>query len=227
MSSTIFMGLVLVFAVALLIGAIYVIGKLLGNFSPSQRKVNADLKAMQEKLEPVISKLVPWEREEMELFSLNQTDQVVEKGLVDSARGVFTSIYHEPMLAYAYKDYVTLGKKKDALLYAKTALHEYVYRIKGDEIKVMADGTAIGVIRSDGTMYAPGRKNKAIASVKRNPNELLLPVLVGDREVAAITNPANTSQPNPRAFDLISDDITPDEEKIFLSLAILEIISQN
>ena len=48
-----------------------------------------------------------------------------------------------------------------------------------------------------------------------------LPVLVGNREVAHLINPALVDTSNPRAFELVSP-MNNEEEAVFLSLAIFE-----
>lgn len=219
MGATIFMGLVILFGIGLVLTALYLIINLFNNLPPSKNKLNEDIKKMEADLQPWIAQLVPWDRDEMELFSLNQINQIIKKSVGTTAKGMFTSIYHEPMLAYSYKKYAS--PNLNAVLYARTAKHEFIYRIKKNKIQIMVDGEALGTLKDDGVLYNP--RNKAFASINRSEKQLL-PVVVKEREIAHITNPRLAEQANPRAFDLISLDMSEEEEKVFLSLGVLEVI---
>lgn len=224
MSSTVFMGLVILFAVGLVLTGVYLLAQLFNNMPPSKGRLNKDLDKMRTELKPWVEQLVPWNREEMELFSLNQINQTIKKSVATTAKGMFTSIYHEPMLAYAYKKYVSANL--NALLYIRTAKHEFVYRIKKDKIQIMADGHAIGTLKEDGVLYGT-RRNQPLASIGQNKDKLLLPVVVKDREIAHLINPKLASQANPRAFDLLSDNMTEEEETVFLALGALEVVQSS
>lgn len=86
--------------IALLVGggiaiaALYLAYFALINFQPGKAKIRSDLKKMKGEITPWIDELVPWDREELELLSSNQVNQKVKKGVIKTAKGVFTSIYH-------------------------------------------------------------------------------------------------------------------------------------
>ena len=61
---------------------------------------------MRTEIAPYVEDLVPLESEELELMSLNQLNQSLKKGMTTTAKGVFTSIYQEPLVAYSYKKYI-------------------------------------------------------------------------------------------------------------------------
>ena len=62
-----------------------------------------------------------------------------------------------------------------------------------------------------------------MARINRSNDELLLPVLVGDKEVASLINLDKTTKTNPRAFEFLSD-MDEKEEAVLLSLAIFEFV---
>lgn len=224
MSPVIFMGLVIVLAFALGIAAITILYQILTNFQPSDRKINADIEQMRREIDKMDLNLVPWDKEELELFSLNQINQLAKKSITTRATGVFTSIYQEPMLAYSFKKYVS--PNLNAVLYARTAEHEYVYRIRKNGIKIMIDGQAIGVLDNEGALYSP-RQKQLLAKLPRESEELLLPVIVNNKEVGHIVNPKRSEAANPRAFDLVDADMTKAEEEVFLALGVLEVIQRS
>ncbi len=128
-------------------------------------------------------------------------------------------------MAYSYKKYISSGV--DAILYARSANHEFAYRIKNGEVKIVIDNELVGIMKQNGVVYGKSKK-RMIARINREGNELI-PILVKDREVGNIVKalPPGTSTPlNDRAFSFIKEDIDDEEKKIFISLAILELVNR-
>jgi hypothetical protein len=224
MTPVITMAIILILGIVLGIAALAILAKVFKNFQPGDKKINADVAQMRKEIEAMNLDLVPWDKDETELFSLNQISQSVKKGITTTAKGVFTSIYQEPMLAYGFKKYVS--PNLNAVLFAKTASHEYVYRIKKDSIQVTIDGKALGILKDDGVLYST-RKNKVLARIAQGSDELLLPMIVNNREVAHVVNPAKADKINPRAFDLVDENMTKEEEEVFLALGVLEVVQRS
>jgi hypothetical protein len=209
-------GLVVLFSFA----AIYALYQVLVNIQPGRSKIKADLQKMKEEIQPFIDELVPWTKEEMELLSLNQINKKVKKGIITTAKGVITSIYHEPLIAWSYKRYVS--PDNNAVIYARSSHHEFVFRIRKDKTEFKIDNQIIGSLRENGVLYSAKTK-KLLARINRHPDELLLPVLVGEKEVASLINPKLTTRTNPRAFEFLSE-MDKEEEAVLLSLAIYEFV---
>lgn len=191
------------------------------NFSPGDGRIQEDIRVMRTEIEPYINELVPLDQEELKLFSLNQVNQTLKKSITTTGKGVFTSIYQEPLLAYSYKKYVG---KNDAIIFARTAGHEIIYRIKKKDIKVVINKDFFGTIKN-GKLYGDN-KRKPLAQLQADSQNLLLPVLVGETEVAAINTNGNDRSPNPRAFKYINRNLSGNEEKAFLSLAVFELVQR-
>ena len=215
-------GLILVTIIltAVLIGCFYLLYQLLINFQPGSNKINQDLRKMREEIQPWIDDLIPWTAEEMELLSFNQVNKVLKKGVAPTVKGIITSIYNEPMIAYSYKRYVS--PNPNALLLVRTSHHEFVYRIRNKVIEVHIDKQPVGTIREGGLFYHR-KNNRLLARINREEGELLLPVIVGDREVGSLNLPDKTMKANARAFQLLSK-MSKEEEAIFLSLTSFELI---
>ncbi|RMG80228.1 MAG: hypothetical protein D6714_15065 [Bacteroidetes bacterium] len=208
--------------VVFIVFSINVLSRIFGNYKPGKSRLQKDLQKLKSEIEPWVSELVPLDEKELELLSLNQINRKRKKGIVKTAKGIFTSIYQEPMIAYAYKKYVSSGK--NALLYARTAKHEYIFRIKDDEVEIVIDDHLAGVMKKDGRFY--GAKSKTLlAQVNQGSDELLLPVLVRDKEVGSIVNPAKATSPIPRAVQYLSE-MDEDEKSLFMSFAILEMVQR-
>jgi hypothetical protein len=214
--------IMLVLFTALSMLGIYFLYQLLTNFQPGRGKIKADLNKMKAALAPQIQELVPWDKEEMELLSLNQVNRQVRKGMTRTVRGVFTSIYHEPVIAYMYKKYINSGKDENALLYVRTSAHEFIYRIKPKETELTINGQLIGNIKEDTLLYS-ARSKRLLGRINRSDNELMLPIIVQDEEMGSLIRPEKARQTNPRAFEFLKD-MDKDEEAIYLSLAALEMV---
>jgi hypothetical protein len=202
--------------------AIYALYQLLINFQPGRSKIKADIQKMKTEIQPFIDDLVPWTKEEMELLSLNQINKTVKKGIVSTAKGVITSIYHEPLIAWSYKRYVS--PDDNAVIYARSSHHEFVFRIRKDKTEFKIDNQVVGNLRENGVLYSSKTK-RLMARINRSNDELLLPVLVGEKEVASLINPELTTRTNPRAFEVLSE-MDKEEEAVLLSMAIFEMVKK-
>ncbi len=194
---------------------------ILKNYKPGRKRIQADLKQMKAELQPLVSELVPWNKEELQQLSLNVINKTRKKGVVYNAKGVFTSIYHEPLIAWYYRKYVS--SKEDSLLYVRTSNHEFVYRIKGDEAEILIDDRFIGKIDRDGKLY-DYKKKHLLAQINKGSGQLALPVVVNEKPVGALTNLEKAPKKvNQRAMELVAD-MEPEEENLFLALSLLELV---
>ncbi|MFN7117285.1 MAG: hypothetical protein ACK4TA_10835 [Saprospiraceae bacterium] len=202
-----------------------ILSRVLPHVAPNYKRVQKDLKTLQTEMQTWLKEpLVPIGREELELFSINQLQQSIKKSFTVKARGVFATIYNEPVLAYSFKSYIASGV--NSLLYARTAQHEYAYWLKGKEIQVLINNKLIGAFRENGVLY--NEKNRPIARINYHQSEVA-PIIVQDREVACLTKAQVRKGDilSPRAFQFVKPDITDEEEKILLALATLELVQRS
>ncbi len=200
----------------------YVLAKTIENYRPGRKKIQKDLAEIRGELTPYVNQLVKWSDEEMEQMSLNRTNNMTRKRVVTTSKGVFTTIYHEPLMAYFYKKYVSTSE--NSLLYARTTDHEFIYRMKNGVTEVMVNDKLLGTINEKGTLLA-GKDNKPIAQLHLESSQMLLPVLVHGKQVGTLINPAKNRKTNPRAFEMLKK-MSDEEEEIFLSLSILELVKR-
>ncbi|MCB0550579.1 MAG: hypothetical protein KDD19_23620 [Phaeodactylibacter sp.] len=219
------MALFALFTLLLAAVGVAILAGIFVNFAPGNRKLQKDLDEMKADMDKWAGELVPLTREEVELFSFNQEKQVMRKSFGKTAKGIFTSIYHEPVLAYSYKEY--MGPGKNALLYVRTGSQEFVYRVGKKGIDVLVDREKVGTLKENGTLYNH-RGNRMLAQINREAGEFL-PVLVNDREVANVARMNKGTNPKlgQRAFEFVKDDMSKEEKDMFLSLAVLEVIQQS
>ena len=126
------------------------------------------------------------------------------------------------MIAYSFKQY--FGNKKNAILYARTADREFQFRIREKAVAVSVDGQPLGLIKEDGRLLDADTKQLA-ARISRTQDELTLPIIIKNREVAGLLKPISGQAPTStdRAFEFVNQVESADEELV-LSLSIWEIL---
>lgn len=209
----------------IVIGLLFMLQVYSKNRMPGKKRQLAEEAALREDMNSWVTNLVPLDKEELDLFSLSQDKQVVQTGMAGTkAKGVFTTIFQEPVVAYSYKRY--LGDKVNELLLAKTAEHEYVYWTKDGESMLRIDGQDVGKINQK-VLYG-AKSGKEIARIQSEAQDNLLPVRVGNRDVGALSTkkPAKDAL-SQRAFEFIPDDLSEQEEQLFLALVTHELVKQS
>jgi len=215
----------LIISVALLVAVMVFFKMWSANRMPSKKQRGRAMREMKEEMDNWSADLVPLNKEELDLFSLAQDKQVVKTGAGASAKGTFTTIFHEPVVSYSYRRY--LGKQVNELLYARTAEHDYVYWTENGKTSLEIDSQPVGTI-DKGVLFG-SKTGKQIASIGTIARENYLPVSVGNREVGAITTLplAKNDALSQRAFQFIPEDLNEKEELLLTSLATLELVRRS
>jgi|AntRauTorckE5430_2_1112549.scaffolds.fasta_scaffold03035_3 hypothetical protein len=169
--------------------------------------------------------LVPLNKADLDLFSLTQDKQVIKSGTGATAKGTFTTIFHEPVVSYSYRRY--LGSKTNELLYARTAEHDYVYWTENGKTSLEIDGQPVG--NMEGNALFGQKTGKELARIATTARENYLPVSVGGREVGSLQlKPLSSDDPlSQRAFQFIPDDLNDKEEQLLMSLATRELVKRS
>jgi hypothetical protein len=189
---------------------------------PGISRINKDLAFMRQLTKPIADQIIPWEDEkELELMALKVEVKSQKRGMDKMMVGSVQSIYFEPMVTFAYRDYVK--GVREALLYCRTRNMEFVYRIKKRDIDVFLNGNQVAIIDQQGIMH--GLKSRsALGSVKPYSSDLLS-IVVLDREAGHLFNPLRPHSDVQRAFYLMTR-LKDEEERIFLALGLYELISR-
>ena len=192
---------------------------------PSKKQRARVVRELKSDMDTWSTDLIKMNKEELDLFSLSQDKQVVKKGAGTTAKGTFTTIFHEPVVSYSYRRY--LGKKVNELLYARTANHDFVYWTEDGKTTLEIDDQPVG--RIDQNVLLGQRTGKELARIESTPRENYLPVSVGSREVGALSSlTAKADDPlSQRAFEFIPDDLNDKEEQLLMSLAMRELVKRS
>lgn len=210
------LGILVAAALTLVIGLNY-----LRNYKPGKHRIQADLAKIKAEMQPIASQLIPWTKEELEQLSLNVINKERKKGMVYEAKGVFTTIYHEPVIAWYYRRYK--DKKENSLLYVRTSNHEIIYRTKGDETEVVVNDQFAGWISADGKLYDFPKK-RILAQIVPATGDMSMPVLINEKPVGALVNVTQAPKKvHQRALDMVGN-MQEEEENMFLALTLLELV---
>ena len=188
--------------------------------APSQRRIQMDLAQIAKETREWKEQLIPWEEEnEIELFSLNQQTKWVKQTWDKLLKGVFYSIYNEPMMVYGYKNYIRGGKNN--LIYAATQSHDFIYRRKKNKTDFFIDREHVGFINDEGLMY--GGKRKRLLGRRNEFAENHYSIVIWDREVAQLLKPQSVDRVNPRAFEVM-EEMNDREQLLLMAISFLTII---
>lgn len=185
--------------------------KYFSNASPGAKTIEKDLQSMREDMQEQQNSLVPWTMEEWPLLSATLGEHKEYRGMVKRAEGIMKSIYHEPLLAYRFKQY---AGGKHSLLLIRTQKFEYVFWKKGDRTEIFKDGEAYGILNEEGVLLSKDGK-KEVGRLKQADKNTFIPVVLHEHEVANISNPNKVDTVNPRAFEFLADLAEVDQEKLF------------
>jgi len=189
---------------------------------PGISRINKDLVVMRQLTRPIADQIIPWEQEkELELMSLKMEIKSQKRGMDKIILGSIQSIYFEPMVTFAYRDYVK--GVREALLYCRTRNIEFVFRIKKKDVDVFMNGTQVAIMDQQGVMHGV-KSRSALGSVRPYSTDLLS-VIVLDREAGHLFNPLRPHSDVQRAFFLMTG-LKDEEERIFLALGLYELITR-
>lgn len=189
---------------------------------PGISRINKDLSIMRDHLRPVTAELIPFEEEgELEILSMKMVLKSHKRGMDRMQVGTLQSIYFEPMVAFAYMDYVKGAR--EALLCVRTRAQELVYRIKKKEVDVFFNGQQVAIMDARGVMHGL-RSRSALGTIKPYSSDLLS-VIVLDREAGHLFNPSRPHTDIQRAFYLMTK-MQEEEQRIFLALGLYELITR-
>jgi len=213
----------IIFTFVLAIG--FIIAQLMDFFlsiNSGSGQTRNDIAELKSKIATYIAGLVPMSDKELELLSINQTGTSVSRGLATIKSGSFTTIYHEPLLAYAYKKYKYPADK--SLLLISSEEDDFIYMINGGKTEVFINNTQLGFVESDGSLYDP-KSNDLLAKIEANHALSSHPVQIGKREVGEIVNARLNESPNPRAYQFL-EPMDEEESKIFKALTFLSLVEE-
>ncbi len=185
----------------------------------SKSQLTKELSILRLTLADLKAKLIPFSQEEMELLSLNQAEKSRKKGFEKITKGIFNTIYYEPLIAYAIKIFSNGNK---LILIASTD-DEFAYLTKDGKTHVYMNDVEAGVLTPKGEFYSV--RNQLLASIDGDDHLPTHSVWIQNKNIGFIANPKFVEKTIPRAFSLLKD-MTEDERSIFLCLTLVNLVEE-
>jgi hypothetical protein len=135
-------------------------------------------------------------------------------------KGAFFSVYSEPMFTYAYKSYIKGGLFE--LYFASTLQHQFIYQRQKSRTDFFIDGQHVGYLTPDWLMYS---QRKRLLGRRNRFSDTYFTIIIWDKEVAHMRDPARVDRVNTRAFDIL-DRLNEQEELLLMAMAFLTMIER-
>ena len=178
----------------------------------SKSQLLRDIDTLRNEISDLKKMLIPFNSEEMELLSLNQSNVSKRKRFSTVTKGIFNTIYYEPLIAYGIKNYSN-----------NSSTDEFVYLSKGNTTHVFMNDTEAGVLTSDGKFYSI--KNKLLALIDGADQLQSHTVWIQGKDMGYINNPRFVSKSIPRAYNLLKT-MSQEEQNIFLCLTLVNLVEE-
>jgi len=214
------MGIILVTSIIAVGTGVFLASRMWPNLAPGEKRVQQDIQELRDVLKEQRDPLVRLDREGLELLAAQETDRKTKRGFKKVRLGTFSTLYNEPILVYALRQYLSNGP--DSLLVAYTAQHEFIYWIKKKETRVVVDNTYLGLLTDDDRLMGGSKNREELAVIRRNATGVES-IWIGDREVATLASAGSNGKPQlqTRFFDLLSPDLSR-EEKVLTWVLVVE-----
>lgn len=186
---------------------------------PGTNNIKQELLKMRPQIKDLRDQLVDYNSNEIDIFSVVQSSRTMSKRYDKMVKAHFNSIYHEPLIAYIYKEFKF---SKYAGIYASTKSNEYFYIIGPERTTIYVDTHLLGYFTTDGLLYA--KKRGHLEARVNHFGSSIMPVIIRDREVASLVNPIKTEKYNPRMFEYL-DIKQKSEELALIALSILVLVN--
>lgn len=211
------------------IGGIGLLSATMRNTKPGKKRLAKEMQVMRQELQKLAGDLVPIGAEELELFSHTQEDKYLRKGSRLVAKGVYTTLFHEHIMAYSFKKYLGGKVFNNSILMVQTDGHEFLYQLNKDGILLTIDQNVVGKIKDGGKLI--GKKTKKILAQMMPEKDHLIKIITYDREIAAMTLPPSASEMKKdighRVFEYVKVDLKEEEQLLLIALTSLELVMRN
>ncbi len=207
-----------IFGTAVLGILLYFLWKMLGVFFDKKSATlgifSPDLKA---ELDKNSANLTIWDDESFGLLSLKLPENTAKSILKSGKSGQLTTIYQEPLAAWAMR-----GKMTDGNLLVRASGREFSYRLRPKETEIRLDGQPFGIVAGDSLLDNTGKAAREFGRLE-NARDLHFK----NRRIATLVHPGDTKRVTPKALDGIANGLDGAEENWLMAVAFLHIITEN
>ena len=177
-----------------------------------RRQLQRDLKHLDRLMVEFKEGLIPFEEDEFKLLSANPVVKQNKKSNSVFSRGVLSTIYQEPLLAFSMKEN---NNDNNILLLAHSDKNKYQLNFKEGETDVYINEEHIGYISNNHELI--DSSNKVVAKIEQAAGEQYAKILMNNIDTAHINARGNQGVgDNERVFSLFHDFKHEDSEEMVL-----------
>jgi len=194
--------------------------KILDYFIFGKNRISQEKEKLANEVYALSESLIPWSKKDADLLSFGCSEKKINKG--DEAKGIFVSIYSEPMMAFAAKNFNRAKLVKMTM--ASTANHKLFYHQTEKSIQCYLNDQQIGFLTADYKFY--NMKKRLAGRINSGGDDSYSTVIYKDAELGLI-NPLSFDSPfNKRVFDMIKDNLSVEEEIILICITFYYLIDK-
>jgi hypothetical protein len=185
----------------------------------SRNQMLRDITMMRSEIADLKKELVPFTDEEMEILSLRQTNTSKKRGFQKILKGIFSTIFYEPLIAYAIKTY----SADQRLILISTSDLEFIYLDKDNKTHVYINDFEVGVLTKNGHLL--NAKKQLLARIDGGDELPTHTVYINEKDYGYIVNPRFVNKTSPRAYSLFRN-MNRDERNLFLCLTLVNLVEE-
>jgi hypothetical protein len=190
--------------------------------NPGLPGMKKDVLKLRGEVDKMAADLVPIDKNELDLLSGKLVGQRLKKRIFSRrAKGFITSIFDEPLLAYAVRKYPTSSSK--TIYYARSRKTELVFIRTRKGVQLYIDGKAVGRLKNNQILEL--KENQKLGELVASPS-LPEEVRVGNKKVALLNADTDSQSVHPRLFRFIGP-VSTNEKKLLLALVVYKLLVNN
>ncbi len=211
--------IVLIIIVAAAGFIIYQLSSFLLGTRSVKRQIERDKDFFNAVLDELMEGLVDIDTDELKIMSVSPTSKSVNQGITTYEKGVISTIYQEPIVAYTLKMY---DKNNKLLLMLRTKSETYSVLSEAETFKIFKNNTRIGTINDNYQLsLSESMKSEITATIEGSK---LINIKIGNEEIAHINlRDEDGNFDTDRVFSLFHSMKSGHEESLLL-LAIFHIL---
>ena len=212
----------LIVIVVLLAASIFILTQMLSFVMGTRsfrRQYKRDLRRLRQEIADIKEALIPFEMDEFRIISAHPIVKGKKRGVAKLQNGFLSTIFQEPVLAFAIKDRMVNGQ---LIMVVESKEDEYTFNYNADQIDVEFNGKALGIIDKEDRLLGP--EGTELGKLEISDSRQYQKVILGDMEVAHLNSfePASATESD-RLFSLFHEFKASDEEE-FVALSIYGLI---
>lgn len=211
--------IVLIIIVAAAAFIIYQLSSFVLGTQSVKRKIERDKDFFNAVLDELMESLVQINDDELKIMSVNPKSKSVNQGITTYEKGVLSTIYQEPIVAYTLKMY---DKNNKLLLMLRAKDVTYSVISEAETFKVFKNATYLGTLTKNYQFTKIGGESTKITATKDGSK--LMTLLIGNEEIAHMNlRDESGAFDSDRVFSLFHSLKSGHEESLLL-IAIFHIL---